>query len=292
MTRTSARPDTARLVLFGLTGCRVEGRVVVRPDDRLDVDLTVHAKRSPYCNADLVGLSVIAGRDADGVVLSCRYLGTIDPTVFGYRGVSVTSAGEVQVATFNPLLVPAAGAPTIINDVEALDVVIVTAGDIVEANAGVVAGKELTLADPASLGQPGGVRVLALRHAGPASWVWWALGGAVAGAVATLLVPLVLRPADFRVGGTAESAPDDDRPEARSWTKPSCAARTPHSTSTRTKPQRHLRRIGRHEAATAPTRPPPQSRPARPRPPTRAGGRRRSEPECDHGPIRRIRAVW
>lgn len=154
MTLTSARPDTARLVLFGLTGCRVEGRVVVRPDDRLDVDLTVHAKRRPYCNADLVGLSVIAGRDADGVVLSSRYLGTIDPTVFGYRGVSVTSAGEVQVATFNPLLVPAAGAPTIINDVEALDVVIVTAGDIVEANAGVVVGKELTLADRRPSGSP------------------------------------------------------------------------------------------------------------------------------------------
>ena len=97
---------------------------------------------------------MIAGGDADGVVLSCRYLGTIDPTVFGYRGVSVTSAGEVQVATFNPLLVPAAGAPTIINDVEALDVVIVTAGDIVEANAGVVVGKELTLADRRPSGSP------------------------------------------------------------------------------------------------------------------------------------------
>ena len=126
----------------------------MRPDDRLDVDLTVHAKRSPYCNADLAGLSVIAGGDADGVVLSCRYLGTVDPTVLGYRGVSVTSTGEVQVATFNPLLVPAAGAPPIINDVEALDVVIVTAGDIVEANAGVVAGKELTLADRRPSGSP------------------------------------------------------------------------------------------------------------------------------------------
>ena len=154
MTRRRLALALLALVLFGLTGCRVEGRVVVRPDDRLDVDLTVHAKRRPYCNADLVGLSVIAGRDADGVVLSCRYLGTIDPTVFGYRGVSVTSTGEVQVATFNPLLVPAAGAPTIINDVEALDVVIVTAGDIVEANAGVVVGKELTLADRRPSGSP------------------------------------------------------------------------------------------------------------------------------------------
>lgn len=249
MTRRRLALALLALVLFGLTGCRVEGRVVVRPDDRLDVDLTVHAKRSPYCNADLVGLSVIAGRDADGVVLSCRYLGTVDPTVFGYRGVSVTSAGEVQVATFNPLLVPAAGAPTIINDVEALDVVIVTAGDIVEANAGVVAGKELTLADPASLGQPGGVRVLALRHAGPASWVWWALCGAVAGAVATLLVLLVLRPAAFRVGGTAESAPDDDRPEVD-------AAHHVDPDETAAPPQAHWAARGRdgpHE--TAPTEP-------------------------------------
>ena len=91
------------------------------------------------------------------------------------------------------------------------------------------------------------MRVLALRHARPASWVWWALGGAVAGA--TLPVPLVLRPADFRVGGTAESAPDDDRPEAD-------AAHHVDPDETAAPPQAHWAARGRdgpHE--TAPTEP-------------------------------------
>ena len=72
------------LGLVALAGCSVEGRVQVRSAVAVDVDVTVRANRSPYCNADIVGLSTDPERGRGGVITSCRYRGTLDPSQLGW----------------------------------------------------------------------------------------------------------------------------------------------------------------------------------------------------------------
>ncbi len=96
------------LALLTMTGCRVEGRIDVRSTHAVDVDVTVHGRRSPYCTSDLAGLSTTPGVDANGVVTSCRYLGTVEPSQFGWA-FGVATAGEYITVVFNPLQIPVEG---------------------------------------------------------------------------------------------------------------------------------------------------------------------------------------
>lgn len=200
--------------LVVLTGCRVEGRITVRSEHAIEVDVTVHAKRSPYCNGDLAGLATTPGRDADGVVTSCRYTGIVDPVALDMGVAAVTDAGEYRVVTINPLQAAAGRLPRIDNDVDGIDVTIAMPGDVVEANGGMPAGSELRLSDPAALELPGGVRVMSLNHAGPASTLWWGAGGAALGVLSTATAVVLWR--GRRPPGRADGV--DEWPESgRAW---------------------------------------------------------------------------
>lgn len=143
------------LGLVALAGCSVEGRVQVRSAVAVDVDVTVRANRSPYCNADIVGLSTDPERGRGGVITSCRYRGTLDPSQLGWA-LGLASAGEYLVAVFNPLQVPASGpSDSTDNQLDAVDVVIVMPGSIQEANSGQVSDDQVRITDPEVLTLPG-----------------------------------------------------------------------------------------------------------------------------------------
>jgi len=200
----------AALALLTLTGCRVEGRVVVREVSAVDVDITVSGERSPYCNSDLVGLSTSPGREPGGVITSCRYIGVVDPAHLGWTMMSLATGGEYLVAVFNPFQVPFSGTGNgsdVDNEVDQLDVTVVMPGAVVETNSGTVAGNELRVTDPHLLELPGGLRVVALNHPGPALWVWWLSAGVLLGAAATIVALSAVR---RRNAGGAGVPPDDD----------------------------------------------------------------------------------
>lgn len=217
MTRRVLAAAMVAVGLVALTGCRVEGRIAVQSEHTIEIDVTVHGRRSPYCNGDLDGLTTIPGRDPDGVVISCRYIGTVDPAVFGNGEAVVADAGEYRAVTFNPLQASEGQPPAIQNDVEAIDVTIAMPGGIVEANGGSPAGAQVRITDPAVLERAGGLRVLSLNHAGPSWTVWWGVGGLAAGVLGTLFVMALWRdrrPVDDRDADAFEGA-DDDR--AGAW---------------------------------------------------------------------------
>ena len=181
------------LALVALAGCSVQGRVEVRSAVAVDVDVTVRADRSPYCNADIVGLSTIPERGRGGVITSCRYLGTLDPSQLGWA-LGLAGAGEYLVAVFNPLQVPASGpSDATENQLDAVDVVVVMPGSIQEANSGLVSDDQVRITDPDVLTLPGGLRLVALNHPGPAHWVWWLVGGVLAGVCAATVVLLLIQ---------------------------------------------------------------------------------------------------
>ena len=184
--------------------------MVVQSPSAVDVDVTVRASRSPYCNADIVGLSTIPERGRGGVITSCRYLGTIDPAQLGWA-LGLASAGEYLVAVFNPLQVPATGpSDSTENQLDGVDVTIVMPGSIKESNSGQVADRQLRVTDPEVLTLPGGLRVVALSHAGPEQAVWWVGAGAVLGALITAGLLLTVRLFRRRAGRV--DAAGDDRP--------------------------------------------------------------------------------
>lgn len=194
------------LALVALAGCSVEGRVEVRSAVAVDVDVTVRANRSPYCNADIVGLSTDPERGRGGVITSCRYRGTLDPSQLGWA-LGLASAGEYLVAVFNPLQVPASGpSDSTDNQLDAVDVVVVMPGSIQEANSGQVSDDQVRITDPEVLTLPGGLKLVALNHPGPAHWVWWGGGGVLLGALAAITAVLLAR---------------------RQWRRPASATPTP-----------------------------------------------------------------
>ena len=217
------------LGLVALAGCSVEGRVQVRSAVAVDVDVTVRANRSPYCNADIVGLSTDPERGRGGVITSCRYRGTLDPSQLGWA-LGLASAGEYLVAVFNPLQVPASGpSDSTDNQLDAVDVVIVMPGSIQEANSGQVSDDQVRITDPEVLTLPGGLKLVALNHPGPAHWVWWGAGGLLLGAVAATAVVLFGR-RQWRRPARAPSAPGlsvEGEPEAAGSDPPARTAEPP-----------------------------------------------------------------
>lgn len=202
------------LALLTMTGCRVEGRIDVRSTHAVDVDVTVHGRRSPYCTSDLAGLSTTPGVDANGVVTSCRYLGTVEPSQFGWA-FGVATAGEYITVVFNPLQIPVEGpgGMTGENELDAVDVTVGLPGQVVENNGGAASGTELRITDPEVLELPGGLRFAALTHPGPPLWVWWLTGGVLVGATSVIGVLWLRRGRD---AVRAAPAPDDlgDAPDA------------------------------------------------------------------------------
>jgi hypothetical protein len=179
------------LALAALGGCSVEGRVEITSAITMDVDVTVRSGPSPYCNADIVGLSTIPKRGRGGVITSCRYLGTMNPSEYGWA-LGVATAGEYMVAVFDPM--GSTPGESVENQVDAVDVTIVMPGAIQESNSGQVTQHEVRITDPQVLVLPGGLRVVSLNHAGLPHWVWWVAGGALVGAlVATVVLALVRR---------------------------------------------------------------------------------------------------
>lgn len=197
------------LALLAMTGCRAEGRIEVRSAHAVDVDVTVHGRRSPYCTSDLAGLTAVPGLDTNGVVDSCHYRGTVEPSQFGWA-FGVATAGEYITVVFNPFQVPVEGAGGSIPDadqLEAVDITVVLPGQIVENNGGRASGTELRVTDPGVLELPGGLRFAALNHPGPPLWVWWSAGGALVGAASVLGVLWLLRRRTD--AGRPPAGPDD-----------------------------------------------------------------------------------
>lgn len=212
------------LALAALAGCSVEGRVNVQSATAVEVDVTVRADRSPYCNADIVGLSTIPERGRGGVITSCRYLGTMDPSQLGWA-LGLATAGEYLVAVFNPLQVPASGSgDSTENQLDAVDVTIVLPGSVQEANSGQVTGDRVRITDPAVMTLPGGLRLVALNHAGPAHWVWWFGGGILLGVLGATGVLIVVR---RRIGRAPVPPPVDQPGEAEPEPSPVTADPAP-----------------------------------------------------------------
>lgn len=201
------------LVLLGvctLAGCSIEGRVELVSPSVVNLDVTVRGERSPYCNGDIAGVTVTPGNEPGGIVSSCRYVGTVNPLTLEGAYVAVATAGEYTAVVLNPY---ADG--QISNEVESLAVTLVLPGDLVEHSSGVAVGRELRLTDPTVFDVPGGLRVVALNHAGPPYWLWWTGGGLVLGLLAGLATAALIRRRSPRHGGrTADQPNGSDDPDA------------------------------------------------------------------------------
>ena len=206
---------SAALVM--LTGCSIEGRVQAFSASNLSIDLTVHGSRSPYCSADIPGLSVTPGNEPGGVVSSCHYAGKVDLTTVG-SVLGLASAGEYLVLVINPFQFTFDGPQDVRRtDVEAIDITVVMPGTVVEHNGGRVSGAEVRITELEQLQVPGGLRLVALNHAGPPWWQWWAGGGFVVGlllGLAAIGVARLNRRRRSEAGNeSSEPNPTDDQPD-------------------------------------------------------------------------------
>lgn len=196
-----------------LAGCSIEGRVEVVSPTVLNLDVTVRGERSPYCDGDIQGVTVTPGNEPGGIVSSCRYVGTVNPLTLGATYFTVAAVGEYTAVVLLPFA--GTGGQGTSNEVESLEVTLVLPGDVVERTSGVASGRELRLTDPKIFEVPGGLRVVALNHAGPPYWLWWTGGGLVAGLLAGLAgAGLIRRRTPPRGGSPADQAIDSDEPDA------------------------------------------------------------------------------
>ena len=212
------------IALVSLAGCSIEGRVQVTSVSSMDVDVTVRGDRSPYCNGDIPGLSVVVGSEPGGVVSSCRYLGTVDPTGLDFV-LGLASAGEYLVLVMNPFHVSELGlSEAAATEVERIDITFVMPGTVVERNGGTPNGPELRITDLKAFQVPGGLRVVSLNHTGPPWWQWWTAAGLLAGLLIGLIIvgagrlatrqrTIASDASDASDAGSLASAGPNDQPE-------------------------------------------------------------------------------
>lgn len=196
-------------------GCTATGVIDVRSVDEVTIDMTItHALDGDSCGeAGLspgLPLTVSADEDESGRP-TCHVTGTVHSEQLRPY-LSVSQAGELLTASFNPLGVAPGDDPpnrSVLAAFGDLDLVVRFPGSVVNAT-GEVDGNTVRFRDPKQLTQAYGLRADALDHPGPAWSVLGPVAGFVGGVAVTVLGVALWRRRRAGVPAVDQEAGDED----------------------------------------------------------------------------------